>query len=536
MTIFKKWTNHSDFTNQVKGRHQPDVPQFRDAPKYTGNLEKTLAYCGSTLGISDDFIVRILKVNRRSAALLFYSTICDPKVVESTLYSLNTHHFPKRQPRDLMQYLIERVITSADALYLNNMFEIREAVASGKLVLLIDKAPSVIVMSAKFVEHRSPEPPMSEAASRGSQVGFVESIDVNVGMIREYLASDTFVVKKFLVGYRSHRNVALLFMRDVANQQLVDTVSQRIEAIHIDLISGSAAVEQRISDHPWSMFTLTRTTQRIDSTVREINQGKVAIIVDGDPTVLLAPATFQDFFQTEEDYVHTWMESTLVRWLRIISFILAVWLPSLYIAFVDFSPELLPKVMALQIARSREGVPFPAVMEVIIMQLVIEILREATLRMPKQMGQTIGIVGGLVVGQAAVEAGIVSNILIIIVALTAISIFVTPSYEFSTVLRLSSWLMIIGATMAGFYGVVVSSIWLLYEIANLKSFGISYVTPFALEHVRDAFIDGIIRLPVSLADKRTSHLHPTDEVGESDYHMPVKHPQLEKGTRKRPLR
>jgi len=155
--------------------------------------------------------------------------------------------------------------------------------------------------------------------------------------------------------------------------------------------------------------------------------------------------------------------------------------------------------------------------------------------MPKELGQTIGIVGGLVVGQAAVDAGLVSNILIIIVAMTAISIFVTPSYDFATVLRLGGWLMVIGATTAGFYGIVIMSIWMLYEISNLKSFGISYVTPFAFEHIRDAFIDGLTRLPITLADKRTDHLHANDKVGATDYHMPVKHPQLEKTDGNGPL-
>ncbi|WP_067622418.1 spore germination protein [Alicyclobacillus acidiphilus] len=529
MGWFKRLVQTTPFFNPVKGRNAPIAPNFRDAPDYAGHLDEALEYFAQTLGLSDDFIVRTVEMNGVSAALVFYSSVCDKRSIEDTLRSVHTHRFPRRMPKNLAQYMIERVLTGADAIFMWNMFEIREAVASGKLVLLMDGTSPAIVISAKAVEHRSPEQPTIESASRGSQVSFVEHIDINLGQIRQSLATDTLVIRKWVIGYRSHRTVALIYLRDIANPTLVDTVAKRLEAIHIDHISGSAAIEQRISDHPWSMFNLTRTTQRIDSVGRELNQGKVAIIVDGDPTVLLAPATFQDFFQTEEDYVHSWMEATFVRWLRIVSFVLAVWLPSLYVAFADFSPELLPKTMALQIAQSRQGVPFPAVMEVFIMQVVIEILREATLRMPKAMGQTIGIVGGLVVGQAAVEAGIVSNILIIIVALTAISVFVTPSYEFAVVIRLGAWLMIIGATFVGFYGIVLGTMWILYEICNTKSFGVPYVDPFGGDHVRDVFIDGLVRLPITVMDKRAEHLHATDRTGNTDYNEPAPHPQLEKG-------
>jgi len=413
-------------------------------------------------------------------------------------------------------------------MFMASTFELKEAISSGKLVMLLDGHPPAIVISAKAVEHRAPDQPILETSTRGSQVAFVENIDINLGMIRQYMSTDTLVIKRWSIGVRSHRVVAMVYVRDIANPILVETVSKRLEAIHTDIINGSAAVEQRIVDHPWSLFSLVRMTSRVDGTCMELNQGKVAIVVDGDPTVLLAPATFQDFFQTVEDYMHTWWEATFMRVLRVIAFILAVWLPALYIAFVDYSPDLLPKTMALQIAQSRQGVPFPAVMEVIIMQLVVEILREATLRMPRQMGQAISIVGGLVVGEATVQAGIVSNVLLIVVALSAVSVFVTPSYEFTVMSRLGGWVMIVAATLLGFYGVVLATIWTLFEICNLYSFGIPYVDPLGGDHVKDVFLDGLVRLPITVLDRRPEHLHPVDTTGETDLMVPMPNPQLEK--------
>jgi hypothetical protein len=425
--------------------------------------------------------------------------------------------------------MIENVLSGSEVRFMTNLFELNESVTQGDLVLLIDGVVPAIVIGAAHVEHRAPEQPFIETSIRGTQISFVENLDINIGLLRKGLITETLHIKKFKIGYRSRKSVAVAYIGDVANPVAVETVIQRLQSIHIDLVSQGAAIEQRLSEHPWSLFPTTRVTQRIDSTLRELNQGKIAILVDGDPTILLVPVSIQDFFQTEEDYSHTFWEATFIRWLRIISFLLSLYLPSLYIAFVDYNPELLPKVLGLQVAWSREGVPFPAATEVFIMQIVVEILREATLRMPKQMGQTIGIVGGLVVGEATVQAGIVSNILIVVVALTAISVFVSPSYEFAIVLRLGSWLMFLAATLLGLYGITLASVYLVYEMAALKSFGIAYLDPFSGEHFRDLFVDGVFRLPVTIMNRRTDHMHTQDRTGESDYRNPVPHPQLQKG-------
>lgn len=513
---------------------QANVPDYRDSRHFTGNLDNTLEYLASYLGISDDYMVRVLSFGGVPGAICFISTVCDQNVIKDTINAITQHQFPKRKPKAMAQYLIENVLPVSDALFMVNLFEIREAIASGDTVIFLDKTVPAIVLGTSSVEHRAPEQPTIESSSRGSQISFVENLDINVGLIRTHLKTDSLVVKKFKLGYRSRTEVAVLFMSDVANPVAVETVVRRLNAIHVDVISQSSAVEQRIVDNHWTPFPLVRTTQRIDSVARTINQGKVAIITDGDPTVLQVPATMQDFFQTEEDYAHKYTEATIIRLLRIIAFMLAVYLPSLYIAFVDFNPELLPKSLGLQIAQSRQGVPFPAVIEVVIMQIVVEILREATLRMPKQMGQTIGIVGGLVLGEASVQAGLVSNILIIIISLTAISVFVTPSYEFSTVIRMATWIMVVAATMLGLYGVVLASVLVFYHVSSLKSFGISYMDPYNGEHLKNILTDGLTRIPVWAMEKRASHLHILDDDGEGDYVNPVPHPQLET-SRKKPF-
>ncbi|MCL6593617.1 MAG: spore germination protein, partial [Alicyclobacillus sp.] len=487
-----------------------------------------LEYLADHLGVSDDYMVRVLDIAGHDAALCFISTVANRDSIEKILNALHRHQFPKKKPKNLAQYIIERVLTASETVFLTNLYEIREAVASGDAVLFIDGVSPAIVFNAQFVEHRSPEQPFIESASRGSQISFVEDLSINVGLIRRAIRSDTLRVKKLKVGFRSRTDVAVIYLDDVANPTAVDTVIRRLMAVHVAVVGQSATLEQLIVDNRWTLFPLTRTTQRIDSTVREINRGKIAIVVDNDPVVLVVPATLLDFFRTEEDYAHVFYESTMVRWLRIISAVLAIYLPALYVSFVDYNPELLPKVLGLQITRSREGIPFPAIAEVILMTIVVEILREAALRMPKQMGQTIGIVGGLVVGEASVQAGLVSNILIIVIALTAVSIFVSPSYEMTIVQRLVGWLFILSSGLFGLYGVILMTVLLLYHVASLKSFGISYLDPFNGEHVHDLLVDSVVRVPIFVMDERSGMTHPTDPVSATDYQNPVPHPQLEK--------
>ncbi|QSO48251.1 spore germination protein [Alicyclobacillus mengziensis] len=525
--------NRRDYRHQYSDRPLPKVPDYRNAPKLTGDLDETLEYLQATAGTSDDFAIRRTVVNHKQAILVYYQTIANEQQVESVLHALQLHPYPRVSSKELPYYLTRNVISVGNTVLDNNFWKIRESLSRGSIILFVEGMRVAITLGAKNLPHRALEPALLESSTRGPQVAFIENIDVNIGLMRWALENDTLTVKQFTVGYRSRNRVAVLYQHDVANPLLVDTVTKRIEAVHVDKLTGSATLEQRIIDNHWTLFPQTRATTRVDNCVKEVGQGKVLILVDGDPTALLAPGTIVDFFQTMEDDQHSWWEATTVRWLRMVSFVLAFYLPALYISFVDFNPELMPQNLALQIARSREGVPFNAATEVMMMQLVIEIIREAALRMPKAMGQTIGIVGGLVLGQAAVEAGLVSNILIVVIALTAVALFVLPSYEFSTVLRILSWLNIIGASIFGFYGVMLVVMLILFHVGSLKSFGIPYLDPISGVHGRDFFLDGVVRFPLAMLDKRAEHYHDQEVTRAADYTDPVEHPVLEKVSQNR---
>jgi len=519
--------NRKDYRNRYTDRPRPIVPDPEDAPRVTGKLEQTVQYLNETSGRSEDFVIARIAVANRDAVLVYFQTVIDQEQVQIMIKMLQEHHYPKISLKKITNYIARHVIPFGNVMLMQNLWEIREALSAGQILLLVDGISDAITVGARAIPHRAVESPLIESSTRGPQIAFIEDIDVNIGLIRGMLKSDTFILKELKVGYRSRTRVAVMYEHDVANPKLVSTVIKRIEAVHVDKLTGSATLEQRIVDNHWTLFPLTRATTRVDNCVKEVGQGKVLIIVEGDPTAILAPGTIIDFFQTMEDDQHGYIDATFIRWLRMASFVLSFYLPALYISFSDFNPELMPHVLSLQIARSREGVPFNAVTEVMMMQLVIEIIREAALRMPKSMGQTIGIVGGLVLGQAAVAAGLVSNILIVIIALTAVSVFVMPSYDFAVVLRILSWVNIFAASVFGFYGVMLVVIGVIFHVGSLKSFGVSYIEPLSGEHWRDFFLDGILRAPLPMLDKRAEHLHDQEETRGADYTDPNQHPMLE---------
>jgi hypothetical protein len=490
----------------------------------------------NSLGHSDDLVVREIKFGSRNGVFIFLSTIVDKKLLEDLIQQIQMNQAPwgPEAVTDPAGLFIRSKIAVSQIQPLDpaqGVSRFVSQIVTGKTIVFIEGFGQAFSLETLKVPKRDPGQPLVEASSRGSQIGFVEQAEDNVALLRNRLRSESFCVKKYVIGVRSQANVYVCYIRDIIHPLAVDTLHKRLSAVNIDLISQSSSIGERVVDNHYTPFPLLRPTQRIDNTARVLNQGKFVIIVDGDPNVLLGPATIQDFYQTEDDYSHSFYEATFIRWLRMIAFILALFLPSLYVAYTEYNPELLPLTLGLRVAASRVGVPFPAVIEVLAMELVIEILREASMRMPKQMGQTIGIVGGLVIGQATVAAGLVSDILIVIIAITAIATFVPPSYEISTAWRMIKYFIFTAACLFGLLGVLVAFLIVLFHLASLKSFGVEYISPLGGKSFKD-FADLFVRLPVFSLRKRASHMSPQDITGEQPYSDPQPHPQLSKEERK----
>ncbi len=286
-------------------------------------------------------------------------------------------------------------------------------------------------------------------------------------------------ITQLRVGQRVTKELVIAYVEDIADEKLVQEVRERIERINLDDIQDTGYIEQFIEDNFLSPFPQVQSTERLNRVISAIMEGRVAIMLDGTPFVLTVLTTFNMLLQSPEDYYERWILGTLVRLLRYFAAFISTFGPSLYISFISFHQGLIPTKLALSIADTRVGVPFPSLIEVLIMEVALEILREAGLRLPKPIGQTIGIVGGLVIGEAAVQAGIVSPIMVIVVADTAISSFAIPQYNAGISLRVLRFIAMIFAAVFGLYGGVLFFLMLCSHLVKLKSFGVPYINPAA---------------------------------------------------------
>lgn len=330
-------------------------------------------------------------------------------------------------------------------------------------------------------------------------------------MLRRDIRDPNFRLKTHKIGRRSKRSLVVAYVDGIVNPALVKEVNRRLKTIDIDEAPESGIIEQWIEDSFLSPFPQMLNTERPDMVSSSLLRGKVGILLDGTPFALIVPITIGDIFKSPEDYYERWLYSTLLRILRYIGAFLALFLPALYIALTSFHQGLLPSKIAFSIAAAREGVPFPPLAEAILMVITMELLQEAGLRLPKPIGQTIGIVGGLVIGEAAVQAGIVSPVMVIVVALTAIAVYTTPTFSLGISLRILRFALMVSAAIFGLYGIVLIFIMISIHVVNLTSFGVPYATPFAPTFLRD-WKDLILRAPRSMLMKRPVFLQTEDDT------------------------
>lgn len=380
---------------------------------------------------------------------------------------------------------------------------------SGDAVLLLDGADEVLIIKCRRWPERGIEEPQTEALVRGPRVGFTESIYTNISLLRRHIKGSELIITPHTVGRRSKQALGVVFIKGIVNPDLVDEVERRLKTLDVDFAPESGTIEQWIEDSFLSPFPQLLNTERPDKVTAALLQGKVAILLDGTPFVLILPFTFVSLLHSPEDYYERWVIGSLIRLLRLVAVAITLFLPALYIAILSFHPGMIPFKLVFTIAAAREGVPFPAVVEALLMEVTLELLREAGIRLPKPIGQTIGIVGGLVIGEAAVQAGIVSPIMVIIVALTAIASFAIPSYSAGISFRMLRFVTMIAASFLGLYGIVMIFIMVCLHLVRLQSFGVPYLTPIT-PSFRDDWKDLFIRVPVTLLTERPRFMRPAD--------------------------
>lgn len=480
--------------------------------KLSRELAENIDLIRQVLGQSDDLIVREFDIGNQStkqAAVIFVDGLTDRNVIDEYVLGSLMHNLDvSLLNRPLGGGILTKWLRN-NGLNINEVGEADElrraidSILSGDCLLLIDNSNQAMLLNAKGWEQRGIDEPQTESVVRGPREGFVETLRANTALVRKRLKDPYLRVKNLQVGERTNTDIALMYIEGLTDSNILNEIQKRIEEIKVDGILESGYIEQFIEDHPWSPFPQIQNTERPDKVVANLLEGKIAIFIDGTPFVLIAPAIFTQFYHSPEDYYERLVMGTAIRFIRLLSILIALLLPSLYIAFSSFHPEMIPSKLVIAMTAGRSTVPFPSIVEALLMEVSIEILREASIRLPGPIGPTIGIVGALVVGQAAVQAGIVSPIMVIVVALTTIGSFVSPSYSAAVSIRLLRFPMMITAAALGLYGIMLFLIIIIIHLCSMKSFGVPYMAPFSPMRMLDNK-DTLIRAPLKLMKNRPS--------------------------------
>lgn len=401
----------------------------------------------------------------------------------------------------VIAYLTEHVIADAGVVRITTLAEAFDHLLSGDSVLLIEGESSALSVETKKVQARQVEEPNVQTVVRGPREGFTEVLSWNMAMLRRKIKDRRLWMESRQVGAVTKTEILIVYIQGIVAQEVLDEVRSRLDGIDIDGILESNYIEEFIQDKKYSIFPTIANSERPDVVAAQLLEGRVAILVDGTPFALIVPAFFTQMFQSPEDYYQRTVFSSLVRLLRMLAFCLAMFTPSLFIAITTFHIELVPTTLLYNLASQREGVPFPAFIEALIMEVTFEILREASVRMPRTIGQSISVVGTLVIGQAAVEAGLATAAMVIVVSITAIANFVMPAFNLGIAVRISRFLFMMVAASFGLYGLFLAIIALVVRLCTLQSFGVPYMAPLAPFNRPDQK-DTLWRLPIPSMKKR----------------------------------
>jgi spore germination protein KA len=453
----------------------------------TASLEKNIQYMKEELRNSTDLKIRLLPGNKQ--ALVYLDDITDP---------------------DKMQrYIFEPLLkTDGDIKKIKDREEnddLNKAVSSllaGKAVYMIEGNATFYLFNVQQNVTRAITEPVNEKVIKGSHDGFNEDIKQNINLIRRRIQHRSLTIKKLTVGDYTESEIALVYVEGIVNPGVVKELEKRVKNISNDSLLSAGAFSEYIEDRTYSIFPQFLSTERPDKTVSQLMEGRIAILFANNPTCLIAPVTFYAFYQSPDDYNTRWLVATYLRFIRLFSFILAITLPSFYIAVVGFHFEVIPEALISPVLGSIRDIAYPPIVEAILMVIVIELIRESGIRLPSPIGSTIGIVGGLVIGDAIVTAGLVSNLMVIVIALTSLASFVVPSNEMSDSLRILTFPLIILSSVLGFIGIAFGLLMVLIHLCRVESLGLSYFTPIQFRDLKDT----IIRVPQFLMKRRPEQL------------------------------
>lgn len=479
-------------------------------------LELTTADIKGLLQYSSDVVYRELYINGNKSlpvTMIFIDGLIDVKTVDDDILKPLTQEMSlskSKGPEDIIENMEHGTVYHVSQRTRNRLEDCISDILDGYVALVFDNVKKALTFEAKGFEKRSITEPTSENVNKGGKDSFIEDIRTNTSTIRRKIKNHRLVIAKRVVGKQSLTNIAIVYIDGIANKEIVEELKKRLDKIDYDGVLSSGVIEESIIDNKYTSFPQVIYTERPDKFCANLLEGRVGIIIDGLPVSFIVPGTFASFLQTPADYSQNFIVSSVLRFLRYIITFTTLFLPGFYVSVTTFHQEMIPTELALAITASKEGVPFPTFAEVIFMLTAFEILIEAGFRLPQSVGQAVSIVGAVVVGQAAIDARLVSPAVVVVIALTAVSSFAMPNQDFSNALRLWRFAFVLVSSVIGLFGLSLGGIILLNHLSSMEVYGVPYMSPFEGEDNK-RIQDSLFRFPFSAMFKRPTSLRTTNK-------------------------
>lgn len=474
-------------------------------------ISNEINYIIDKSGFKDYITVKNFYIGRGDclkASIVYVKSLVDKEKINENILKvlmLEVEDDLSRQD-NMAEYICRKYIIWGEAYLEASLDRAAVEVSNGKSAILIENAEECIIVDTVNSEHRPISDPENESSLRGTREGFVESVDINISMLKRFISDKSLEVERFKVGRRSQLELAFVYIKSLADDNIILEVRRRINSIDTDFVNSSGMVEQYIEDSTYALFPQTYATERPDVVAAQLMDGKIALILNQTPFVITVPSIFPEFFQTVEDYFERTLIGSFTRILRFTAAIIVITLPSLYLTLISYNVELIPIKFIIPIINSRQGIPLPPFLEILLMEIIIEFLREGGLRLPPKIAATLSIVGGIIIGNAAIESKVASPSTLLIIGVSTIASFLIPNFSMSRSIRFIGLLMLILSQTMGFLGIATGWIFLIVHLFSLKSFGNPYFTI-----KRSDLKDLVTRAPLWAMKKRPASIPVKDQ-------------------------
>lgn len=480
-------------------------------------LQEKINIIREGIGNAQNIVVKNIIIGNEApleAAILYVNALADKNIIDRDILTPLMFYVQEdlHNKMDLSSYVCKKYIAMGNTVVEKDINKVMNAAKRGKTIVFLDNEEDYIIANTIGGIYRGIEEPQNEAIVRGSKEGFTENIETNISMIRRRVKDENLKVDIFTVGRKSQADLAVIYIKDIADKDIVNSIEKSIKDIDVDMVPAVNYITQLLEKKVYTVFPQMYSTERPDVVEAKIMEGRVAIILEGTPLVITAPAIVEEFFQTMDDYTQRTTVATFYRVLRLIAVFITITLPSIYLTFLRFNPELIPIKLYVPIVQSRVGIALSPFLEILSMELIIEFLREGGLRLPSKIAQTLSVVGGIIIGDTAVKSRIVSPSTLLIVGVTVVASFLMPNQDMSLGIRILRFPMLILSNLMGILGIGIGWLIILVELCSTDSFGVPY-----LQLKKGDMKDIFVRAPLWEMNNRPEAIPNDNPVRQTDF-------------------